>query len=183
MLLGSVFAQAQPVGNAERGAIRAKECMSCHGRPARGPLTGMPSLAGQQQEFILLQLDLMQKKVRDVPDMAELLKDYSEQDFADIAVFFNAMKPPPRRGTRDPERYAAGAAIAEKNDCKRCHLPGYVGERRIPRIIDQREDYLRNTLQAYRDSKRKGIDDSMNAAASRLSDDEIASIAHYLAQQ
>ncbi len=183
MLLSSAVAQGQSPGNAERGAVRAKECMGCHGRPGRGPLTGMPSLAGQQQEFILLQLALMQKRARDVPDMADLLKNYSEQDFADIAAFFNAMQPPPQRGTRDPDRYAAGAASAAGNECIRCHLPGYVGERQVPRIVGQREDYIRNTLLAYRENKRRGLDDSMNVVAARLTDADIAAIAHFLAQQ
>ena len=183
LLLNSLFAHGQAVGNAERGATRAKECMGCHGRPGRGPLSGMPSLAGQQQEFILLQLGLIQKKVRDAPDMADMLKEYSEQDLADIAAFFTAMKPPPQRGTRDPDRYAEGSASAIKNECAKCHMPGYTGDRQIPRIIGQREEYLAKTLTAYRDNKRRGIDDSMNAAASRLTDTDIAAIAHYLAHQ
>jgi len=184
LLLFTPAVQGQPAGaDAERGAARAKECMSCHGRPGRGPLSGMPSLAGQQPEFMALQLSLMQKKLRDVPEMADLLSDYSSQDFADIAAFFHAMKPPPPRGTRDPERHAAGAAVSAKHECASCHKPGYAGERLVPRITGQREDYLRSTLQAYRERRRVSGDDSMNAVAARLSDADIAALAHYLAHQ
>lgn len=175
--------RAQPAGDAQRGADKAKECVSCHGRAGRGPLTGMPSLAAQQPAFIQRQLMLIRSNQRNIPDMAGLLKDYSDQDLADITAFFAAMPPAPRRGERDETRFAAGAALSKAEDCARCHKPGYNGEGEVPRIIGQRADYLERALRAYRDDFRKSADGEMNAAARRLDDAGIAAIAHYLSQQ
>jgi cytochrome c553 len=67
--------------------------------------------------------------------------------------------------------------------CGSCHLRDLRGQRHIPRIANQREDYLVTTLQAYRDDKRTGADTSMNAAMYKVTDAEIRALAHYLAHQ
>ncbi len=64
-----------------------------------------------------------------------------------------------------------------------CHLQDFRGQRHIPRITHQYEDYLAATLRAYRDDKRAGSDTSMNAAMYQVTDSDIRALAHYLAQQ
>lgn len=59
----------------------------------------------------------------------------------------------------------------------------YRGQQQVPRITNQREDYLAATLKAYRDNKRSGVDTSMNAVMYKVSDADVRALAHYLAQQ
>lgn len=178
---GAAFAQTQ--GDPARGAAKAASCVSCHGSPQRPPLPGMPNLAGQQAEFLVMQMFLLREGLRDVPQMAGMLKGYADPDLQDVAAYFAGQSPPPDRGGRDPQLYARGAGLAQALACGSCHLKDYRGQRHIPRITHQHESYLAATLQAYRDDKRAGSDTSMNAAMYQVSDSDIRALAHYLAQQ
>jgi len=170
-----------PQGDITRGKALAASCVACHAPGAPLPLT--PSLDGQQEAFLLLQLILLREGLRDVPVMAGTLKGLKDQDLADLAAYFNAQPPRAPAVKRDEERRARGAALSRKLGCGSCHMSGYVGQRQVPRLTDQREDYLAASLKAYRDDKRSGIDTSMNAAMYKVSDADIDALAHYLATQ
>ena len=179
---GAAFSQSR--GAPAHGADKAAPCASCHGSsPQRPPLPGMPALAGQQAEFLVMQMFLMREGLREVPQMAGLLKEYSDRDFGDVAAYFAGQAPLPVSGKRDPQIYARGEGLARALACGSCHLKDFRGQRHIPRITNQHEDYLAATLRAYRDDKRAGADTSMNAAMYQVSDSDIRALAHYLAQQ
>ena len=76
---------------------------------------------------------------------------------------------------------AQGAQLAQKLFCASCHLPSYAGREQMPRLARQRVDYLIESLTAYREGRRSGIDTSMNAVMYGTSDHDIRSLAHYLA--
>src|SRR5688572_14757411 len=168
-------------GDPARGQAKAAACVACHAPGAPLPLT--PSLAGQQEEFLLLQLILLREGLRDVPAMAGTLKGLNDSDLADLAAYFNAQKPMAPTGKRDAERHARGAQVSLKLGCGSCHMKAYIGQRQVPRLTHQREDYLAASLKAYRDNKRSGVDTSMNAAMHNVSDADIEALAHYLATQ
>lgn len=176
-------AAAQSRGDPVRGAEKAAACAACHGPEGRAPLPGMPALAGQQQEFLETQLVLLREGMRNVPSMDGLLRSFNDRDLIDIAAYYSAAKPFTETGTRDPRRHAAGAAISRARACGSCHLADYTGQRGIPRIVNQREDYLTATLKAYRDDRRTGVDTNMNALMYQTSDADISALAHYLAHQ
>ncbi len=186
VLVVTVTADAQTQvkkGDPSRGTPKAAACASCHGASGRPPLPGMPTLAGQQAEFLVMQMFLMREGLREVPLMAGLLKSFSDRDLEDVAAHFSIQAPLPDSGKRDPQRYTRGAALVQGMACGSCHLKDYRGQRHIPRITNQREDYLATTLQAYRDDKRSGADTSMNAAMYNVTDSDIRALAHYLAHQ
>src|SRR5687767_1271579 len=83
-------AYAQPRDDASRGAAKSAVCGSCHGTSKSPPLAGMPSLVGQQPEFLVLQMFVIREGLRDVPQMAGMLKGFSDQDLTDIAAYFTA---------------------------------------------------------------------------------------------
>jgi len=55
------------------------------------------------------------------------------------------------------------------------------GREQLPRLARQRLDYLVDSLTAYREGKRSGIDTSMNAVMYGLSDQDIRALANFLA--
>jgi cytochrome c553 len=181
LLLCPNVAFAQSKADASRGAAKAAACMACHGSPQAAPPARMPALGGQQPEFTVLQLILIREGLRDVPEMAGVLKGLSDVDFADIAAYFAGQAPAAVTGAVDPKRHAQGAERAKAMGCGSCHFGNFRGQNQIPRIANQREDYLVMSLTAYRDNKRSGIDTSMNNAMYQASDDDIRALAHYLA--
>jgi cytochrome c553 len=108
----------------------------------------MPTLAGQQQEFLVLQMILIREGLRDVPQMAGMLKGFSDQDLTDLATYF--AKQPTRVFAlrRDPKLHARGAELAKGMGCGSCHMGDYRGQQQVPRITNQHEDYLAAALKA-----------------------------------
>src|SRR5688500_13038950 len=76
-----------------RGAVKAAACAACHGSPSAAPLPGMPLLAGQQAEFLVLEMFLMREGLRNVPEMKGLLNGWSDPDLENVAAFFAAQAP------------------------------------------------------------------------------------------
>src|SRR5688572_15964103 len=87
-------AQTSSKGDASRGAARAVPCAVCHGTPERAPAAGTPSLSGQQQEFLVLQMFFLREGLRDVPQMAGMLKGVTDRELTDMAAYFASQKPP-----------------------------------------------------------------------------------------
>ncbi|MCS6892444.1 MAG: c-type cytochrome [Rhodovarius sp.] len=181
--------QAQAGGPADptRGEAlaEARGCAACHGPRGVSPVPLMPSLAGQQAEFLVLQMILFREGLRQVPAMVEPLRGLTDRDLADIAAWYASLPsaPEPDRGPRDPALAARGAEISAARHCGACHLPDYSGRANVPRINHQREDYLIHTLAQYRDNLRIGADTQMNGLMYGLSNQDIRALAHYLAHR
>ncbi|WP_270935110.1 c-type cytochrome [Falsiroseomonas oryzae] len=179
-LPGAAFAQ-----DARRGAdLAAHLCVNCHGADGRSQTQGVPSLAGQQTEFITLQLILFREGIRQVPAMTPFAANLPDRDIEDLAAFFASLPagPPDDREPRDAARFAAGQALSGPRNCAVCHMPNYAGRNQVPRLTGQREDFLAQTLKDYRDGRRIGADPQMNGAVAGLSDADLIALAHYLAQ-
>lgn len=176
-------AGAQSGGDPVRGEAKAKACAACHGDAGRAPLPGSPWLAAQLEEVTVLQLFLIREGLREIPQMAGLLKDVTDPDFFDLAAHY-VRQPAPRNGTKpDPALRARGAALSREMGCGSCHRKDYSGQKQVPRIANQREDYLRATMKDYRDNRRAGPDTSMNGILHKVPDTDIDALAHYLAHQ
>ena len=67
-------------------------------------------------------------------------------------------KPAPPADAGDPARMQRGQALAQQHRCDTCHNPDFSGKENVPRIANQREDYLAKTLAEYKDNSRHGYD-------------------------
>ncbi len=179
----AVFAGVAYARDPVRGAARATPCAECHGAPGRAPLAGVPTLAGQQHEFLVLQMFYLREGLREVPSMAGVFKGFTDRDLEDVAAYYARQAPLRPEASANQELHARGADLAKAMACGSCHLPDYRGQKHVPRVANQREDYLVLSLRAYRDDKRTGTDTSMNAAMYQARDADIAALAHYLAHQ
>lgn len=171
--------------NAQRGAeLSAQSCVSCHGPDGRSQQPGIPSLAGQPAEFITMQMILFREGLRTAPPMNDFARGLSDGDIEDLAAHFAALPPaaPDDRRPRDAALFERGQALAAQMRCGVCHLPDYRGRNQIPRLAAQREDFLAQTMADYRDNRRIGSDTQMNSVMYRVSDADIAALAHYLSQ-
>lgn len=172
-------------GAAEPAAslVEARNCTACHGERGVSTTPNIPSLAGQQREFLTLQLVLFREGLRDVPAMAAASEGLTDAEVEALAGFYAGLPvaQPPDRAPRDAALAERGAALAERLRCGICHRPDLSGQNQVPRLTAQREDFLAETLRAYRDSLRRGTDTQMNAAVHGLGDAELDAIAHYVA--
>lgn len=176
-------ALAQSKGDPASGAVKAQTCSTCHGTPERAPLPLAPWLAGQLEEVTVLQLILIREGLREVPQMAGLLDKVTDPDFMDIAAYYARQAPSRATTAPDPKLHARGAGLAKAMGCGSCHLGDYSGQKQVPQLSNQREDYLVASLKAYRDNKRAGPDTSMNGIMYKVPDSDIEALAHYLSHQ
>lgn len=178
---GVVLAQSK--ADPTRGETLARPCAVCHGTPDREPLPLTPSLARQPEDYTVMQLFLLREGLREAPQMAGMLKDITDPDFFDIAAYYARQAPARGGASPDPQLSARGAALSRTMGCGSCHLKDYNGQKQVPRIANQREDYLASSMKSYRDNKRTGADTNMNGILYRMPDGDIQALAHYLAHQ
>ena len=129
----------------------------------------------------MLQMILLREGLRDVPQMAGMLKGVTDRELTDIAAHFASQKPLALGGKVDPKLKTRGAEVAKKMGCGTCHMSDFRGQQQVPRLTAQREDYLLMAMKAYRDNKRSGTDTSMNAILYQVSDADLQALAHFLA--
>lgn len=187
LLAAAMSLPAAAAGDPARGAALAEErqCGTCHGAAGVSALPNIPSLAGQPDEFITLQLILLREKIRIAPPMNDLSQGLTDGQVEDLAAHYMALPygPPAGGADGDPARLAEGKALSDRLRCGVCHLPDYRGRAQMPRLAGQREDYLAHAMIGYRDGTRQGTDTNMNAVMYGVTDAQVAALAYYLARQ
>src|SRR5436305_4080607 len=140
---------------------RIAPCLACHGEKGQSETENIPSLGGQQAPYALIQLFMFREKLRVFEPMNEMAKPLNDDDLRTFSDFIAKLpKPAPPADAGDPARMARAQALAQQHRCNSCHNPDYSGKENVPRIANQREDYLANTLGEYKDNSRHGSDGS-----------------------
>jgi cytochrome c553 len=177
-------AQVHAAADVAAGKEKAKVCAACHGENGVSVMPGIPSLAGQQDQFIQWQLVFFRSGRRPNPAMAPLVADLSDEDVRNLGAYFNSLPYNTKTSSETPDAglAAKGKTVASQHRCASCHLDSFRGNRAAAAIADQREDYLVKALTDYRSAARPSTGvAAMTEAAAGLNDDEIAAVSHYLA--
>lgn len=157
-------------------------CFVCHGAGgvSETPLT--PSIAGQPAFFVVAQLFLFREGRRDSKEMTEVAAKLTDDDLRALGEAVSALRPPAPPAQRpDAARFARGRALAEQERCGTCHEPDYAGRENMPRLANQREDYLLKALRDYKKGARVGYGNAaMPELVSQLSDAQLQDLAHFM---
>lgn len=165
-------------------AISAQEaCIACHGPGGNSAIAGIPSIAGQPKLFIENQLVLIREELRPSPQMLPVVKGMKDAEITRLAEHFSKLPARAAENTKaDPKLAQQGMERAKALHCGVCHLADYEGQKQVPRLAAQRQEYLVAEMRAYRDNQRKGGDTIMAAALYGVSDADIDALAHYLSR-
>jgi cytochrome c553 len=158
-------------------------CLACHGAEGQSETENVPSLGAQPAPYTVIQLFLFREKLRLAEPMNEMAKELSDRDLQSAADFFAkqaAPRPPADPG--DPARIGRARALIEQNHCNVCHRSDFSGRDNVPRLADQREDYLLKALREYKSGARRGYDASMAEVVQPVDDAQLIEIARYLAR-
>jgi cytochrome c553 len=182
LAIGAAVCAGAPngVSSAQTLQERVQTCGACHGEGGNSQMENVPSLAGQPALFLTNQLILMREKVRRSEVMEPFVKGLTDDEIIALAEHYARLAPEPSGEAVDQSVVARGARLAAELRCSSCHLPSYAGHEQIPRLKDQRLDYLIKSLSEYRDGSRSGIDTSMNGVMYQVRDPDIRALAHYL---
>lgn len=182
-----VFAQGDPAAGQAKSAV----CAACHGMDGNSAVPNWPKLAGQHEQYLVRQSQLIKSGARPVPEMAGIVAGVSDQDFMDIAAYFASQ---PRKGGVADEAavelgeriYRAGNAESGVPACMACHGPAGEGNplSGYPALAGQHAMYTAKMLTSFRAGDNWGEDDNlshvMNGSAEELEDDEIQAVASYI---
>jgi cytochrome c553 len=162
---------------------RAAPCFACHGEKGQSATENTPSLGGQRAPYALIQLFMFREKLRVFEPMNEMAKAFTDDDLRTFSDFIATLpKPSPAADAGDPARMQRAQALIEQNRCNSCHTTDFSGRDNIPRIADQREDYLAKTLREYKDNSRHGYDGTMAEVLQPVTVEQIADLAYFLAR-
>ena len=168
---------------AETMSERAAPCLACHGGNGQSENPEIPSLGGQNAPYALIQLYLFREKQRVVEIMNEMTKAFTDDDLRTFSNFLAKLPPPkPPADVGDAARLASGRALITQHRCNSCHNLDLSGRESIPRIADQREDYLVKTLREYKNNTRHGYDATMAEVLAPVNDAQIVDLAYAIAR-
>jgi cytochrome c553 len=169
--------------SAETIAERAAPCLACHGEQGQSQTENIPSLGGQQAAYALIQLFMFREKLRICEPMNEMAKAFTDDDLHTFSDYIASLpKPAPPADAGDPARLQRAQALVQQNHCNSCHNPDFSGRDNIPRLADQREDYLAKTMREYKDNSRHGYDGTMAEVLQPVTVEQIADLAYYIAR-
>ncbi|MGA2893965.1 MAG: c-type cytochrome [Xanthobacteraceae bacterium] len=162
---------------------RLPTCLACHGENGQSQNAGVPSLGGQQAFYVTVQLLMFRERMRVAEPMNDMAKGLSDDDLRSFADIISKVPPPqPTEAPTDADRVARAVALIQQNRCNVCHLPSFAGQQNVPRIADQREEYLVKALRGYKDNSRHGYDGTMADVVAPITDAQILDLAYYIAR-
>jgi cytochrome c553 len=183
LITALAFASIAFSASAETIEERAVTCFACHGPRGLSETENTPSLGGQQAPYALIQLFMFREKLRTFEPMNEMAKSMTDDDLRAFSDFIATLpKPAPPADAGDPARMARGQTLAHQYLCNNCHNPDFSGKENVPRIANQREDYLAKTLAEYKDNSRHGYDGTMADVMGPVAKEQIADLAYYIAR-
>jgi cytochrome c553 len=115
--------------------------------------------------------------------MNEMAKAFTDDDLQKFSDFLAKLpKPVPPADAGEPARMRRGLALAQQNRCNSCHNADFSGKENVPRLANQREDYLTKTLSEYKDNSRHGYDGTMADVMGSVTKEQIDELAYYIAR-
>ncbi|MGH7768630.1 MAG: c-type cytochrome [Candidatus Binatia bacterium] len=171
-----------PVSAASLGE-RLVPCFACHGDKGQSTIPEVPSLGAQPAYYLSIQLYMFRERMRVVEPMNAMMKSLSDDDLQKMAAIISKL-PPPRPATEpaEPARLERARALVQQHRCNFCHNEDFSGEKNVPRLAGQREDYLVKALREYKNNARRGYDAAMADVMYPLTDADILDLAHFLAR-
>jgi len=169
--------------HAETMQERTAACFACHGEKGQSETENTPSLGGQQAPYALIQLFMFREKLRTFEPMNDMAKGFTDDDLQKFSDLISKLpKPKPPEDAGEGAKMQRGLALVPQHRCNNCHNADLSGKENVPRIANQREDYLNKTLVEYKDNTRHGYDATMADVMQVVTREQIADLAYYIAR-
>ena len=188
--VGIAAAQTPPHASsgiaADKAAQRAEfaelieGCQACHGEAELPADPEFPVLAGQHFYYLYVQLKDFGSGLRASEIMSPIAADLTKAQKKALAQYFSE-QPWPATGYRtDKSVVASGERSVVGGACTACHLGGFLGYSRVPRVSGQQVDYIKKTLSDFKSGERKNAP-SKSALFGSYTNEQIDALSQYLA--
>ena len=176
-------------GNADSGKDKVATCVACHGQDGNSMVGLWPSLAGQNANYLVRQLQHIKSGKRSIALMAGILDNFSKEDLDDIAAFYASKNNTIGQVEADKvelgrKLYYSGSLEKGIPACTACHSPKGKGNAPAgyPLLSGQQADYVTKSLKNYRSGERNNDESSqmMMAIAYKIDDVEIDALSSFI---
>lgn len=188
----STVERSRDIGNpAVTGAtLAAQVCSNCHGIDGNATSPNFPRLAGQPEEYLVLQMKSFRSHGRRDPAGFEymwgLSRVLTDAQIDGLAAYFHTQVPKPN---------AAGAGVLSATGktiftdglpdqhvpaCATCHGSNAEGHDRFPRLAGQHADYVVKQLAVFQRGDERPEGAMMKVVAHELRPEQITAIAAYV---
>jgi len=191
-LASVAVAQTPPDANSRRAAesLAVNMCATCHGINGVSIQPKVPRLAGQQRDYLEVQLKAFRTKSRNDPEahtfMSSIASTLNDNVVAGLADYYAAQTPGKgRQEGRDAIQITKGERLYQNGDrergiaaCAACHGNKAEGMSVFPRLAGQHAYYLGTQMQALQAQLRESP--VMHGVIKNLTGDDIQALAYYL---
>ena len=187
----TAVSHAQEVkGNAAAGEKKIAMCIGCHGiqgyQASFPEVHKVPMISGQGAKYIVAALNAYKAGDRKHPTMRGIADSLSDQDMADVAVYYEAhakAAAPAAKPARQPS--AQVDALLKKGACVSCHGDNFSKpiDPAYPKIAGQHADYLFVALKSYKTEGNANMGRSngvMAGIAKQFTNAELKAMAGYV---
>ncbi len=186
LALGWAFSNVSVAQDAK--TIAATVCVACHGEDGNSVVPMFPKIAGLQEGYIVKQLRDFQSGRRKSDIMAPVVAALKPEDFLSLATYYSGQKLKPGEAADKKLADVGKLIFFDGNEesgvpaCVGCHQPQGAGHLIYPRIGGQHTVYVTQQLKNFASGDRSNdVSRFMRVLAKRLTDEEINSVAAYLA--
>lgn len=176
VLLLLICAGAQADGLSEK----VKICTECHGAAGSPSRADIPIIWGQEFYYLYVQLKDYKAGRRKNAKMSEIVATLSKQEMRELAQHFSSQPWPSMGFAAESTDITRGESATAAGLCTQCHLGGYEGNSRIPRLAGQQAGYLERTMLEFKNKTRMNSPAKASLTAS-YEEEDIAAMARYLA--
>ncbi len=164
-------------GKPEQAEELASSCNGCHGDNGNSTDPEVPTIAGQDAQYITTAIAHYADGSRENETMTNAIKELNKEQIRDVAAYFAGQTPVKLEGIEMP---LPPEELSQK--CDRCHgTNGFSVDPSKPRLAGQIQAYLEKALHNYHDGNREST--AMHAMAAVLRLSEIKAIAAYYSGQ
>jgi cytochrome c553 len=155
-------------------------CTGCHGDDGKPIDKTIPTIWGQQQGYIYIQLRDFKRGDRKSEIMQPIVAAFERDDMLAIAAHFSKKPWPDLGQPRAPKDVSERALKANSSvGCTGCHLDRFQGDGTVPRLAGMGRDYLAKTMTDFRTHAR-GNNPGMSDLMIATPPDDLAALAEYL---
>jgi cytochrome c553 len=178
LMPGAAVAQPAPPQPIEE---KAQICSTCHGEAGIPQEKTTPVIWGQNEGYLYLNLRDFNRGSRKNELMSPIAADLSKDDMKALAAYFSKLTWP-RLQQPSPAKDVSSKALTAIGSvgCTSCHLDQMQGDGTTARLAGQRQEYLKQTMLAFRDGSR-GNNPGMSDLMKAISPDDIDAISRYAA--
>jgi cytochrome c553 len=164
-------------------------CSNCHGIDGNSVSPNFPRLAGQQESYVIAQLEGFRSHQRSDPAGYEYMwgvsRSLTDAQIKGLAEYFSRQMPqanaavPAKQIEAGKEIFEKGIPEKETAPCMACHGTNAEGLGAFPRLAGQHQDYLVKQLHVFQETEgRPGT--PMKQITHLLSHEDMVNVAGYL---